>query len=463
MKHLKFSAALLTAALLCLGAAALAEEDYEEPSLSLVTAVNDQVTSNGDLQADVEDSHIYGIMVQATDGKTAKADATGDITVSAVTDKVDHLVAEGADVYAAGSGSTAILKLTGSISATGQVTVPMNTDAAGLNLYAEEGSAIIVETNGDTIHSNAVRPDDDGYTWSAAVSAYSVDSSLQLLANSNLHGEADDYGIGLNTYVLGDQPATSDITVNGDVYGSLFGIVAANSNPQGDMKILVNGTISGGSCSVVLNDSTLDRITLTAWEIKEDENGAIINGRDDYEQPVIAPELEKQVNYILRIDPKQVNIITPEGATLVDGLYTAHQDDEVTVKVNAGDRRVTAAYGDVKKSVRLKKNADGDYILTVPRGGGVYLSVKLSPAGNGPYTITIEPNGGSVKGHSDAWQVKNYTGTKYQLPDTETGKLTRLVSRCPGRRRGKRRPARSRRGCCDPQRRGFRRPLGRSR
>ena len=56
----------------------------------------------------------------------------------------------------------------------------------------------------------------------------------------------------------------------------------------------------------------------------------------------------------------------------------AYEKDTVTLKLEIPkDKELIAVYGDDGQEVPLEKDADGNYYVVVPRGGGVILSVDL--------------------------------------------------------------------------------------
>lgn len=84
----------------------------------------------------------------------------------------------------------------------------------------------------------------------------------------------------------------------------------------------------------------------------------------------------KNINYIIRTDKVSNGTIHLSNTRLISGFDTAHETEDITIKVEASDgyKVDSVKNGDAV----LKKNADGTYTLTVPRGGGVQLSAVLS-------------------------------------------------------------------------------------
>ena len=196
--------------------------------------------------------------------------------------------------------------------------------------------------------------------------------------------------------------ATTGLTVAGDVTGESYGVtVSADSGTKTD--IVIDGTVKGGEGSLVLvNDTELGSgVTLTVWAV-EPNDGVVVYSADDSlrsngqypqaaegdgaEGPVLTQNkaAEAQLQYIIRVNAEQTDMITAGGAAQEYSAQgktykVAHEGETVTLKLNIPDGyEVVEAYSDQAQSMKLEKNAKGEYFLTVPRGGAVELSVKLN-------------------------------------------------------------------------------------
>ena len=99
--------------------------------------------------------------------------------------------------------------------------------------------------------------------------------------------------------------------------------------------MIVDGTLSGENQSVLVSQNTIDdNLTLTVWEIKANKDDNLIE-REHADGPVTGDkELEKKIQYIIRIEPTQTEYITTQGTTTHEGYDVAREGDTVTLKVN---------------------------------------------------------------------------------------------------------------------------------
>lgn len=96
-------------------------------------------------------------------------------------------------------------------------------------------------------------------------------------------------------------------------------------------------------------------------------------------------ETEKLIQYIIRIEDNSRNYIATNGTTDFTAgngktYQVAKEGEKVLVKLTIPEgKELVAAYWDQAKSEagRLLQDAEGNYYLEVPRGGGVELSVVL--------------------------------------------------------------------------------------
>ena len=194
-----------------------------------------------------------------------------------------------------------------------------------------------------------------------------------------------------------DRAATTDVTITGDVTSDTYG-ATVSASPGAKTDIIIDGTVSGKSGGLVLKNNTElgDGVTLTVWAVDLVDNGAVFNLENNYgpeagngaagdgegSKPELTEnkEAEAQLQYIIRVNAKQTDIIAAAGDAFdYRGYKVAHENDTVTLKLNIPDGyEVVEAYSDQAQSMKLEKNDKGEYFLTVPRGGAVELSVKLN-------------------------------------------------------------------------------------
>ena len=216
------------------------------------------------------------------------------------------------------------------------------------------------------------------------------------------------------------EDGSSSVKVIGDVNGDDIGI---NINSADNASILVDGTVSGHNSSILVNNEIInDNMTLTVWEILPDDEGnyaerVIGQDKDGNDITVSDEQLLQQIQYIIRIEPTQVNYISTLGTIDYEGYKVANESDTVTLKLNIpAGYVVDGAFGDVDQQIQLLKDDNGDYYLIVPRGGGVLLSLKMHRAAARTVKLTFNPNGGTVGGSSAPYTIKAYLNKEITLP-----------------------------------------------
>ena len=220
----------------------------------------------------------------------------------------------------------------------------------------------------------------------------------------------------------------TDITVIGDVHGDEVGVRLYDVD---NTSILIDGTVSGEESAILVSNNVIaDSLTLTVWEILPDEEGHYIEqqiGTDEDGNPVTAEDecLLEKVQYIIRIEPTQSNMIRTIGTTEQDGYLVANEDDTVIVKLSIpSDCELLGVTGDVSKETQLLQDENGDYYLVVPRGGGVFLSLNLQRKHYDTYVkATFYPNGGAVAGNEGKFSksVVQYTRINLPVPQEREG------------------------------------------
>ena len=139
---------------------------------------------------------------------------------------------------------------------------------------------------------------------------------------------------------------------------------------EGSFDILVTGTLETEGTPVLISEEvTPENVSITVWKIDgavkdaEGEEHVVAEGTPRTESKTITDdsrEVERSIHYIIRVEPSQQDMIGLSGTEEVHGYDTATENSTVTLKV-----------------IALEKDADGNYYVVVPRGGGVYLSVEL--------------------------------------------------------------------------------------
>lgn len=94
---------------------------------------------------------------------------------------------------------------------------------------------------------------------------------------------------------------------------------------------------------------------------------------------------EKKIMYIIKIEQPAaggtIQAVDETGNALSKsfGFDVAHEGEKVLLKANlAKGYKILAAYNGLSEKMPLLKDENGNYYITVPKGGGVYLNVELN-------------------------------------------------------------------------------------
>lgn len=241
--------------------------------------------------------------------------------------------------------------------------------------------------------ADPVQIDDEEIYWSKTVII--GDEEVDVVYYKGQYYKKTDDGylpvndIGGMTYSEGNTnlTITGDVTADIGMYVDVPEVQTAN--------ITVDGTITGETAGIVLQGDTQlgDNLTMTVWEVKPNEDNAIVirEKYDEEKDEVVCTEdkvAEKLIQYIIKIEDNSRDYIATNGTTDFtagngEKYQVAHEGDKVLVKLNIPEgKELVGAYWDKAQSEagRLLKDAEGNYYLEVPRGGGVMLSVTLKDA-----------------------------------------------------------------------------------
>jgi len=151
----------------------------------------------------------------------------------------------------------------------------------------------------------------------------------------------------------------------------------------GKVELTVEGEISGGEHNIVLNNTaSLDDVNITVWKVDTSDNKPVVEaftgyGENTYGTNDVTKKAEQSINYIISV---QSDVSIASGTRKVNGYDTAHQDETVTFAVTVPSGYEIENFYNVSPGniISLNKgSADGTYLLTVPRGGGVDIGVSL--------------------------------------------------------------------------------------
>ena len=175
------------------------------------------------------------------------------------------------------------------------------------------------------------------------------------------------------------------VVIAGDVISDGNGVeLTAAGEEKTDLIIDGPLVVTGGTSVVLKDDDTVlgDKLTLTVWEMTPDRDGdyvkrETIDDKTDSKKLVADREAEKAIQYIIRIDDSQQNMIRADGARDYQGRKVANEGDIIVLKIDVpAGLMIDEVYGDQNRT-SLIKDENGNYYMIVPRGGGVLFSVTL--------------------------------------------------------------------------------------
>ena len=174
----------------------------------------------------------------------------------------------------------------------------------------------------------------------------------------------------------------TEVIINGNAESDGIGVQVTG---EGNTSVRIEETLSvaeGGTPILIGQGVTEENLSITVWKIEtagEQAAEECIVGTADISGSAIQPEdalyaaaekaknAEKSINYIIRIDPQQVNNLLPNRDT-------ARADESVVITVMTPEYHVlSAVYTDKGKRLMAQDNGDGTFTLIVPVGGGVFV------------------------------------------------------------------------------------------
>ena len=175
------------------------------------------------------------------------------------------------------------------------------------------------------------------------------------------------------------------VVIGGDVISDGNGVELTAAGEEKTDLIIDGSLVAIGGTSVVLKDDDTvlgDKLTLTVWEMTPDMDGdyvkrETIDDKTDSKKLVADREAEKAIQYIIRIDDSQQNMIRANGTRDYQGRTVANEGDIIVLKIDVpAGLMIDEVYGDQNRT-SLIKDSNGNYFMIVPRGGGVLFSVTL--------------------------------------------------------------------------------------
>ncbi|MBQ1508857.1 MAG: cell wall-binding repeat-containing protein, partial [Erysipelotrichaceae bacterium] len=251
------------------------------------------------------------------------------------------------------SGSTISAEIAGNIETTGE-------NSLGMDLYSKGGSSITVSQN------------------------------------SNISSACD------GLVVDADPKSSVQVTVIGDIEGGREGLRVGISEGETtysglNADVIVLGTVSGGTIGISKDTSfgTGGTYRIAVWKVIPNAEGHVAMEGDydtlfgtnetDYSY---SEEFEKSINYIIAYTMKAGQRFTPVDKNgnplelINDNYYVAHEGDYVSLKPQTEGGVITAAYQYTDNGKELlDKDAEGNFYVIVPRGGGIKLTADIEYPG----------------------------------------------------------------------------------
>lgn len=396
-----------------------------------ITVEGGRITSYGTSDGEISNLHTYGADIWNAN-KDGKVDlqVNGDIHTTAKTDN------EGTKIDRAYSDGVSIENLSGEVST--KINGSINVDsfagsinsATGINIsednYDPENPVDKTQKNDVTVNGDITAKSN---YMATGIDFLGLHGTTNVKVDGNISADANKSADGINLS-SDDKDATANIIVNGDVTGSTYGTYFDGFD--GTSNVVINGTLSGGESAIIITKETNTtededgkEVTekhgyngnnnITVWKMTSDQDGLVkvaeetrsdITGEVKSKQDAEAVDnVLKNINYIIRTDKVSNGTIHLSNTRLISGFDTARETEDITIKVEASDgyKVDSVKNGDAV----LKKNSDGTYTLTVPRGGGVQLSAVLSAIQKSH--SSSGSSGSSSSSHSSASSVNVQT------------------------------------------------------
>lgn len=392
------SVLLILCLLFALAPAAFAADDFDTPVSAVdqdkevgnVTVDDDwyaiwvyassedaSMTVQGNIE-NIYDGDVEAAEVRAEDGLTATLTVNGNVNAAGV-DEVAAVIANPE------SGGTSVIEVNGNVTAisedddavgvycknegvnnitvNGSVTATAGDDAYGV--YSDGDSVDTVTINGDV---SATGP------WAYGIGACVGAGDNAYTVTGNVTASAEKYSDGAWFDIYNNCSAT--LTVGGDVKGDDTGLYIYCEGGS-SFQATVLGEVSGAD-AIWVEDGKADNIDLTLWKASVNpETGTVVAGGAGVDVAAI----EQAIQYIILVDPDSADAATLGGTTKSGDYNVAREGDAVYVTLGAikDGYELRGVYGDKGETVLLQQDANGNYTLLVPKGGGVYFKVLISP------------------------------------------------------------------------------------
>ena len=363
------------------------------------------ITVGGNVTSSISGSNggsAKGVYLGSTGVAITNVDIGGAINATGITNSV------GLDICPSGNNTNKIDVEKG-ISASAA-------KATGVNVFAQNRSNTTINIGKDS-SGNAITVRSSGDNNDQAFSS-GIKAQLETGGSSTINVEGNivvssEAAGARGIYANGGTRTNLNIQVKGDVTSNGAGIYTEDMSLAQSTDIIIDGTVKSTANdipAVILDDSSINKVSITAWKIESNEGTALL-GKSDGAQALTNDNSQGAVanciSYIIRVTQPEINNTPTNVLSLAkaDGtawnnkkaldngtgvaptmLDVAGEDQKVYVKLDVpAGYQLAGVYADSARTVALTQDANGSYYLTVPRGGGIDVNVALT-------LIQVEPD-----------------------------------------------------------------------
>lgn len=375
------------------------------------------VPVNSDVKVVGNDYAVRVVNEGQSEGVTTSADIWGNVSLTNTGEATaldSFAYTEGTDIYVNGSvdahtdngKATAIHVSAGnngdaSVSVDGKVTATADKGCAtGVSVYTEDSSVRLAVMNDVTVNS---KDEKYGEADGIIIKNFTSTVDVEVGGSVNVKSETNDAG---GVIIAGssttEQNAKSTVIIHGDLNVEGYGVVSTGTADQSQADVIIEGTLDATKGAVLLKDyksnsgssndeSKKSDLNLYVWKINTDKNAAIAQKMTYNPSTMDEPEIENDedfvknnIYYIIKV--KQPNeggslYVTDENGnslTEKNGNNVAKEGTVLLLESELdSDYVIDDVYGDISKNLSLVKDANGNYILVVMRGGGVYFNAAI--------------------------------------------------------------------------------------
>lgn len=402
------------------------------------TSGTTNITVNGDVNASYggsandpgPDTTLSVGLISETQNKSENGSASTAITIHGdLTANSEKAIAEGGYISSTGANASTELSVTGSIIASSDEFGANGLEVGSVNGVVRADIGKNITATGD-LGANGILTYLEGRNSLTEINVEGSITATGTDASAILINQLE------NAEKCSDSESVVSIRAGGDVTSSAVGIVDLDQLNGGQTNVLIEGKLVSEGPAVVVVKEAAENLNLTVWKIEtQNEHIAMedhTNANAEYSD--IAKKVEQSIQYILKVEEKQGNLISLDQAktqswTSLDGTtstyHVGHENERVAVKLNIPKgSKVDKAYSDKDKKTDLLRDDNGNYYLIVPRGGGVLISVSLVPddSENG----SNENNGNNSHEDTGSDGDNNYGGNP---PATDEPQTTAVQTR----------------------------------